>query len=154
MFFSENLETCTIGLVSFCEGGVGVSERDAENAFFILVGGDGTHRPHPGLWPHSPQVAPARPDRLHITGSRADHAKTRAGKYQGRPRKARHTRPDAGHASPVCTRYQTDRAGQIVTVQAVGGREACPKLSKIGHISAAQKSKFFRLLFCKKALTL
>ena len=27
----------------------------------------------------------------------------------------RHTRPDAGHAAPVCTRYQTDRDGQIVT---------------------------------------
>nr|DAF75254.1 MAG TPA: hypothetical protein [Caudoviricetes sp.] len=30
---------------------------------------------------------------------------------QGRPCKARHTRPDAGHAAPVCTRYQTGRAG-------------------------------------------
>lgn len=27
----------------------------------------------------------------------------------------RHTRPDAGHAAPVCTRYQTAHTGQIVT---------------------------------------
>lgn len=25
--------------------------------------------------------------------------------------RTRHTRPDAGHATPVCTRYQTGRAG-------------------------------------------
>nr|DAQ47851.1 MAG TPA: hypothetical protein [Caudoviricetes sp.]DAS91143.1 MAG TPA: hypothetical protein [Caudoviricetes sp.]DAU02672.1 MAG TPA: hypothetical protein [Caudoviricetes sp.] len=45
------------------------------SAFFILVGGDGTHRPHPGLRPYSPRVTPAHPERLHSTGSRADHAR-------------------------------------------------------------------------------
>lgn len=93
MYFSENLETCTIGWASFCEGGVGIGK---ESAFFILVGGDGTHRPHPVLWPHSPQVAPAHPDRLHSTGSSADRARCKP----DRPQQAthRHTRPNAGHA--------------------------------------------------------
>nr|DAE34449.1 MAG TPA: hypothetical protein [Caudoviricetes sp.] len=41
---------------------------------------------------------------------------------QGRPRHApTHTRPDAGHAAPLCTRYQTGRAGQIVAVRDAGG---------------------------------
>lgn len=73
MYFSENLEICTIEWVSFCEGGVGVGK---ESAFFILVGGDGTHRPHPGLRPYSPRVTPAHFERLHGTGSRADRAGT------------------------------------------------------------------------------
>jgi hypothetical protein len=94
LYFSENLETCTIGWASFCEGGVGIGK---ESAFFILVGGDGTHRPHPVLWPHSPQVAPAHPDRLHSTGSSADRARCKP----DRPQQAthRHTRPNAGHAA-------------------------------------------------------
>lgn len=51
--------------------------------------------------------APAHPDGLHITGSSAGRAKCKAGH-------AKHdTRPDAGHATPVCTRYQTGRAGTI-----------------------------------------
>ena len=45
---------------------------------------------------------------------------------QGKPRKARHTRPDAGHAAPACTLYQTAHAGQIVTVRDAEGRGVCP----------------------------
>lgn len=44
---------------------------------------------------------------------------------QGRPCKARHTRQDAGHAAQVCTQYQTDRAGQIVTAADAGMYDAC-----------------------------
>lgn len=101
MYFSEFLATCTIGWVSFCEGGVGL---------FYFFGGDGTDRAGlgggyiPRRW--SPLPTPAHPERLSTTGSSAGRARTRAGKYQGRPRKARHTRPDAGHAAPVRTRYQ------------------------------------------------
>ena len=73
----------------------------------------GLTTPHQGLRPHSPRVTPAHPDGLHITGSRTGRARTRAGN-QGRPRKARHTRLDAGHAAPVYTRYQTGNARQIV----------------------------------------
>lgn len=100
MYFSEFLETCTIRWASFCEGGVGIGK---ESAFFILVGGDGTHRPHPVLWPHSPQVAPAHPDRLHSTGSRA-----------GRARCKDHTRsrPRTGtHAQTLDTLHRVDRNG-------------------------------------------
>nr|DAL93075.1 MAG TPA: hypothetical protein [Caudoviricetes sp.] len=52
---------------------------------------------------------------------------------QGRPCKTRHTRPDAGHAAPVCTRYQTGRAVQIVPAADVGGRAVCPKLCRFVH---------------------
>ena len=61
-----------------------------ENAFFILEIFRATHRAGlgggymPRRWRPQP---PAHPDGLHITGSRADHAKTRAGKYQGGPRR-------------------------------------------------------------------
>ena len=58
MYFSENLETCTIGWVLVCEGGVGVGEGNPENAFFILVGGDGTHLPHPRRSLYTPPVHP------------------------------------------------------------------------------------------------
>lgn len=34
----------------------------------------------------------------------------------------RHTRPDAGHAAPVCTQYQTGRAGEIRAAAGAGGR--------------------------------
>ena len=46
---------------------------------------------------------------------------------QDRPCKARHTRPDAGHA------------GAIGTAAGAGGRAACPKLCRFGHSAAAQK---------------
>lgn len=55
LYFSENLEICTIGWVSFCENGVGVGK---ESAFFILVGGDGTHLPHPRRSLYAPPVHP------------------------------------------------------------------------------------------------
>ena len=80
MYFSEFLETCTIRWVWICEGRVGMNERNAKNAFFILVGGDGTHRPHPGLRPHSPQVTPAHPERLRTTGSSTGRARYKAGR--------------------------------------------------------------------------
>ena len=73
MYFSEFLETCTIGWVSFCKGGVGL---------FYFFGGDGTDRAGlgggyiPRRWRLQP---PAHPDRLHITGSNAGSARTRAG---------------------------------------------------------------------------
>ena len=92
MYFSENLATCTIRWVSFCEGGV---------VFFIFSVVTGLTCPHPGLRPHSPPGDPSAPG----TATRY--------RQQGRPRKARHTRPDAGHAAPVCTRCQTGHAGTI-----------------------------------------
>lgn len=72
MYFSENLETCTIRYVSFCEGGV---------SLFYFFGGDGTDRAGlgggciPRRWRPQP---PVHPERLHITGSRAGHARCKA----------------------------------------------------------------------------
>lgn len=60
----------------------------------------------PRRWRPQP---PAHPDRLHSTGSRAGRARCKADHATHR-----HTRPNAGHAAPVRTRYQTGRAGQIV----------------------------------------
>lgn len=107
MYFSEFLETCTIGWASFCEGGVGVGK---ESAFFILVGGDGTHHPHPGLWPNSPPGGPSAP------GQTAQHRQQRRPcQNQGGKDTMAYSYPDAGHAAPVCTRYQTGRAVAIGT---------------------------------------
>lgn len=98
--------------------------------------------PHPRLAPYTPEVetpAPAHPDGLHITGSSAD------------PRKARHTRPNAGHAAPVCTRYQADRAGQIVPAAGAGCGGTCPKLCRFGRNAAAQKNISFVNTFVARA---
>ena len=106
MYFSENLETCTIRWVSFCEGG---------GAFFIfsvverLTGQGWAAAVYPAGGNPS---TPAHPERLHGTGSIAGRARTRAVR----------TRLDAGHAAPVCTRYQTGRIGQIVQAAGAGAR--------------------------------
>lgn len=106
MYFSEFLETCTIGWASFCEGGVGVGKRNAKNAFFFEKFYRGHDLPHPRRPLYTPPVeapAPAHPDRLHSTGSSADRARCKP----DRPQQAthRHTRPNAGHAA------QGDRDG-------------------------------------------
>lgn len=92
MYFSEFLETCTIRWVSFCEGGVGVGKKNAENAFFEFFLQRLSTHPTPGApciprrWRPQP---PAHPERLSSAG-RARY--TRAGKCQGRLHKARRTR--------------------------------------------------------------
>lgn len=112
MYFSEFLETCTIRWVLICEGGVGVGKRNSENAFFFEKFYRGHDLPHPRRSLYTPRVetpAPSAPGRTtqhrqqrrpcQIPGRasvRADHATTL---------------PDVGHVAPVCTRYQTDRAG-------------------------------------------
>ena len=87
-----------------------------ESAFFIFVGGDVTHHPHPGLRPHSPRVTPAHPGGLHSTGIGAGRARCKADCAT-----RRHMRPDDGHDAPVYTRYQTGRAWQIVPAAALEG---------------------------------
>lgn len=98
MYFSEFLETCTIRWVWICEGGVGVGKGNPENAFFILVGGDGTHRPHPGLRPYSPRVTPAHLDGCTVQA--AAQAVPEPGQTMPTADSTRHTRPDAGHVAP------------------------------------------------------
>ena len=76
-----------------------------KNAFFDFFLRRLSTRPTPGAsciprrWRPKP---PAHPERMHTTGSKANHVTHR------------HTHPDALHAAPVCTRYQTGHAGQIV----------------------------------------
>ena len=102
--------------VSFCEDGV---------VFFIFsVVGRLTGRGWAvAVYPAGVPRPPAHPDRLHTTGNRASRARCKA----DRPQQAahRHTRPDTGHAAPVCTRYQTGNAGQIGTVQGTGLPAQC-----------------------------
>lgn len=114
------------------------------NAFFILEIFRATHRAGlgggyiPRRW---------RPQRPSAPGRPAHH------RQQGRH--TRHdTRPDAGHAAPVCTRYQTAHAGQIVTA---AGCWVCPKLCRYGQRDFAilcQKNKSEKsYIFAQKALT-
>ena len=56
MFFLENLETCTIGWVLICEGGVGVGKRNTENAFFFEKFYRGHDPPHPRRSLYTPPV--------------------------------------------------------------------------------------------------
>mgnify|MGYP000786859317 CR=1 FL=1 len=72
----------------FCRGGVGVGKGNPENAFFILVGGDGTHRPHPGLRPYSPR-GPQRA-RTDCTSQAAEQTTPKPGRANTRADHARH----------------------------------------------------------------
>lgn len=108
MYFSGNLETCTIGWVSFCEGGVGVCN---ESAFFILVGGDGTHLPHPRRSLYTPPVHPCPLQRTRNDGTRQAAGQTVLDAKQGAHTRTLHrsaldTRPPrrADRTSGVCWR--------------------------------------------------
>lgn len=88
--------------------------------------------PHiPQRWGQLPATAqqdrPAHPDGLHSTRSSTGRARTRAGQVPGQTMpttgRTRHTRPDAGHAAPVCIRYQTGHTGQIRTAAGLEGVE-------------------------------
>ena len=88
-----------------------MATRTPKNAFFFEKFYRGHDLLHPRRSLYTPPVetqAPAHPDRLHSTGSRAGRAKCKADHATHW-----HTRPDAGHAAPVCTRYQTGHAGTI-----------------------------------------
>lgn len=124
----------------------GVGKR--ENAFFILEIFRATHRAGlgggyiPRRWrPHPP----AHPDRLHSTGSRADRAKTRAGKYQGRQPPKRWTRCTGLHSIPDRPRGADQYGG------GAGERAACPKLCRLGHSAAVQKYISFLNTFVARA---
>lgn len=84
----------------------------------------------------APLPTPAHPDGLHSTGSRANHARCKADHATHR-----HTRPDAGHAAPVCTRYQTGRAG---TIGQCAGRWTACATCPIGHAQTGKKIKTYK----------
>jgi hypothetical protein len=125
LYFLEFLETCTIGWVLICEGGVGVGN---ESAFFILVGGDGAHLPHPRRSLYALPVHPCPLQRTRNDGTRQAAGQTGPDARQT-THKARHTHPDTEHVTPVCTRYQAGHAGQIVP--ASGRWTACNASGKV-----------------------
>lgn len=94
-------------------------------SLFYFFGGDGTDRAGlgggciPRRWRPQPQRTRADCDAQAAGQAVPEPGRER---YQGRPRKARHTRPDAEHTAPFCTRYQTANAGQIVPAAGAGGR--------------------------------
>ena len=109
MYFSENLEYCTMTDVSFCEGGVDVGKRDAENAFFFEKFYRGHDLPHPRRSLYAPPVETPAPSAPGQTAQRRQQ--NRPCQNQGGKDTRADRRPNAGHAAPVCTRYQTAHAG-------------------------------------------
>nr|DAT87751.1 MAG TPA: hypothetical protein [Caudoviricetes sp.] len=109
--------------------------------FLNFLYGDYRPTPPPALPVYPAGVllpTPAHPERLHITGGREDHATHR------------HTRPKAGHAAPVCTRYQTAHDGQIVPA---AGCWSAGSASDRARPNEQKRNELFRLFFYPKALT-
>lgn len=87
--------------------------------------------------PPAPPVYPAGGDPSPIAPGRPTHHR-----QQGR-----HTRPDAGHAAPVCTQYQTGRAG---TIRAAARRwTACNVSGKVYNFGRFILSIFIWINFAK-----
>lgn len=85
MYFSENLEYCTMADVSFCEDGVGMERETLKSAFFFEKFYRGHHLPHPRRSLYTPRVetpATAHPERLHSTGSSTDRTRCKADRPQ------------------------------------------------------------------------
>lgn len=99
----------TIGGGVFCAEKRGVANhRPFNKTSFLNFFYARCRPPHPRLAPYTPPVettAPSAPGTpAHITGSGTSRARCNADHATHR-----HTRPDALHAAPVCTRYQTGR---------------------------------------------
>lgn len=120
-----------------------------ENAFFILVGGDGTHLPHPRRSLYTPPVKTTAPS---APGTPAHHRKQhRPCQMQRRPRHApthtpgRWTRCTGLHSIPDRPRRADQDGGGS------GERAACPKLCRFGHSAAVQKYISFLNTFVARA---
>ena len=132
--------------------------RTQKNAFFFEKFYRGHDLPHPRRSLHTPPVDTTAPQRTRTDYTAQEAAQAvpepGRGKYQGRPcpqqAAHRHTRPDAGHAAPVCIRYQTGRAGQIGTA---AGLDCLRSVSDRARQNGQKINELFRLLFCLKALT-
>lgn len=133
MYFSEFLETCTIRWVSFCKGEVGMA---GETPFLFwseetaLTGRGWAAAVYPA---GVPLHTPAHPDGIQTAGSSASRARTRAGKYQGRPchdTPGRWTRCTGLRSIPGRPR-RNDRGGAV-------GWRACA-VCPIGHAQTDKK---------------
>ena len=93
-----------------------LATRTSKNAFFEFFLREVLTTPPPAR-PIYPAGDPPAPQRTRNDCTRQAAAQS-VPKCKADHATHRHTRPDAGHAAPVCTRYQTGRAGQIV--QAAG----------------------------------
>lgn len=101
---------------------------DERNAFFIYFGMSGHHLPHPRRSLYTPPVETPAPQHPSAPGRPAHHRQQhRPCQMQDRPCKARHTRPDAGHAAPVCTRCQTGHA------ETIGQRAVCWRVGSVSE---------------------
>lgn len=115
MYFSENLEYCTMTDVSFCEDGVGM-EREL---LFIVRDGRGHDLPHPRRSLYTPPVEATAPS---APGRTAQHRQQRAVLDA---RQTAHSRPRTDtHARTLDTLHRVDRNGG-----GAGGLAVCP----IGH---------------------
>lgn len=93
--------------------------QTTKNAFFFEKFYRGHDPPHPQSCLYTPPVetpAPAHPDRLHSTGSRAGRARTRADKYQGIPPPKRWTRCTGLHSIPDRPRRADRNGGGVLGV--------------------------------------
>ena len=130
MYFWEFLETCTIGWVLICEGGVGIGSTNPEKTPFFNFFYARCRPPHPRRSLYAPQVdtpAPSAPGRT--TQHRQQHrpcqnqggASTRADHAHNRPHTAhtpgRWTRCAGLHSIP--DRPRRDRSGRR---RGAGGR--------------------------------
>lgn len=145
MYFSENLETCTIGWVSFCKGGVGL---------FYFFGGDGTDRAGLGGGYIPRRCTPAHSS---APGQTAQHrqqgrpCQNQGGQIPGQttPCTDTHARTlDTLHRSALDTR-QTARGDR--DDGGAGWRAVCPKLCRFVHSVAVQKYISFLNTFVARA---
>ena len=122
MYFLEFLETCTIGWVLICEGGVGVGKRNAKNAFFLGKFYRGHDLPHPRRSLHTPPVDTTAPQRTRTGCTRQTAAQAIPDARQTMQGKAhtpgRWTRCTGLHSIPGRPR-RADRDG------GAGMRSAC-----------------------------
>lgn len=107
MYFSENLETCTIRWVLICEGGVGFGKSNIENAFFEFFLREVSTTPTPALpiYPRGGDPSQKR-TRTACTSQAAGQAVPDA--RQATPRTGTHARTlDTLHRSALDTRQAT-----------------------------------------------
>nr|DAM15148.1 MAG TPA: hypothetical protein [Caudoviricetes sp.] len=117
-------------------------------SLFYFFGGDGTHLPHPRRSLYTPPVETPAPS---APGTAAhDRQQLRPRQIQGRPCKARHTRPDVNtlHRSAPYTRQAAP--GRSYRRQGGGGRAMCPAKCTI---SDAIFILIYICIFCAKLLT-